>query len=60
VLDVPPLMLLIPIGERQDYPDVYSGLFDDDLDSVAERLDAAARVAVVPHVCPEASIMQLR
>jgi hypothetical protein len=24
--------------------DVYSGLFDDDLDGVAERLDASARV----------------
>ena len=24
--------------------DVYSGLFDDDLDGVAERLDAGARV----------------
>ena len=29
--------------------DVYSGLFDDDLDAVAQRLDAAA----VPSVCPE-------
>jgi len=25
--------------------DVYSGLFDDDLDAVADRLDAAARSA---------------
>ncbi len=25
--------------------DVYSGLFDDDLDAVADRLDAAARAA---------------
>ena len=30
--------------------DIYSGLFDDDLDAVAERLDAAA---VVPPACPE-------
>lgn len=28
--------------------DVYSGLFDDDLDAVAERLDAAARAAREP------------
>lgn len=35
--------------------DVYSGLFDDDLDAVANRLDGAARDAVVPPVCPEAA-----
>jgi integrase len=29
--------------------DVYSGLFDDDLDSVADRLDAAARTARQDH-----------
>jgi hypothetical protein len=27
--------------------DVYSGLFDDDLDAVADRLDGAARDAAV-------------
>ena len=31
--------------------DVYSGLFDDDLDAVADRMDAAA--ARVPPACPE-------
>ncbi len=36
--------------------DVYSGLFDDDLDAVAERLDAATRNAGVPLVRPEASV----
>ena len=29
--------------------DVYSGLFDDDLDAVADRLDAAARTARQDH-----------
>ncbi len=29
--------------------DIYSGLFDDDLDAVAERLNAAA----VPLACPQ-------
>ena len=33
--------------------DVYSGLFDDDLDAAADRLDGAARDAAVPPVCPE-------
>jgi integrase len=35
--------------------DVYSGLFDDDLDGVADRLDATA----VPRVCPEAAVLDL-
>lgn len=39
--------------------DVYSGLFDDDLDGVAEQLDAAARVSGVPLVCPEATVTSL-
>jgi len=32
--------------------DVYAGLFGDDLDAVAERLDASAAQARVPLVCP--------
>ncbi len=36
--------------------DIYSGLFDDDLDAVAERLDAA----LVPQPCPGASVRDLR
>lgn len=36
--------------------DVYSGLFDDDLDAVAERLDAASAKPLVPRVCPEATV----
>lgn len=36
--------------------DVYSGLFDDDLDGVSDRMDAAARKAVVPRLCPEATV----
>ncbi len=36
--------------------DVYSGLFDDDLDAVADRMDAAAAKAVVPSVCPEGTV----
>jgi len=36
--------------------DVYSGLFDDDLDAVAERLDAASRVPGAPPVRPRASV----
>jgi len=36
--------------------DVYSGLFDDDLDAVAERLDEAAAKAAVPRLCPEATV----
>lgn len=39
--------------------DVYSGLFDDDLDAVAERLDAAASKARVPRVCPEVPVVSL-
>jgi len=42
--------------------DVYAGLFDDDLDAVAERLDAAAvpaTKALVPRVCPEGSVADL-
>ncbi len=39
--------------------DVYSGLFDDDLDGVAERLDAASRVPGVPLVCPEGTVTPL-
>jgi site-specific recombinase XerD len=34
--------------------DVYSGLFDDDLGAVAERLNDA----VVPPVCPKATLTQ--
>jgi integrase len=37
--------------------DVYSGLFDDDLDAVADRLDAAA--AAVPQTCPAAPVLDL-
>ena len=36
--------------------DVYSGLFDDDLDAVADRLDAAAAESRVPRLCPEATV----
>lgn len=36
--------------------DVYSGLFDDDLDAVAERMDEAAAKAVVPRVRPEGTV----
>jgi len=36
--------------------DVYSGLFADDLDAVAERLDAATVGSAVPRVCPEATV----
>ncbi|MEO9152527.1 MAG: tyrosine-type recombinase/integrase [Lapillicoccus sp.] len=39
--------------------DVYSGLFDDDLDMVAERLDEAAASARVPRVRPEATVADL-
>ncbi len=42
--------------------DVYAGLFDDDLDAVAERLDAAAvpaTKALVPRVCPGGSVDDL-
>ena len=40
--------------------DVYSGLFGDDLDVVAERLDALAAEVLVPPVCPEPSVFALR
>jgi integrase len=36
--------------------DVYSGLFDDDLDTVADRLDRAATEAAVPRVCPQGTM----
>ena len=39
--------------------DVYSGLFDDDLDAVADRLDGAARDAAVPPVCSKASVIPI-
>jgi hypothetical protein len=39
--------------------DVYEGLFDDALDAVAERMDAAATVVDVPSLCPEASVVPL-
>ena len=39
--------------------DIYSGLFDDDLDGVADRLDVAARAALVPPVCPEPTVADL-
>lgn len=37
--------------------DVYSGLFDDDLDAVAYRMDVAA--ALVPRACPEGTVSAL-
>jgi integrase len=39
--------------------DVYSDLFDDDLDAVAERLDAVARAAAVAHLLPKGQISDL-
>ncbi len=39
--------------------DTYSGLFDDDLDAVAERLDVAAASARVPLVCPAPPVVDL-
>lgn len=39
--------------------DVYSGLFDDDLDAVADRLDAARAQPSVPLVCPEAPVVPI-
>lgn len=39
--------------------DVYSGLFDDDLDAVAERLDAAAAESRVPRLCPEGTVTSI-
>lgn len=38
--------------------DVYAGLFDDDLDAVADRMDAAA-AAAVPPVCPGGTVADL-
>jgi len=39
--------------------DVYSDLFDDDLDAVAERLDAVARKARVYPSCTDATVADL-
>ncbi len=39
--------------------DGYSGLFDDDLDAVADRMDAAAAKAVVPSVCPKSRVVPI-
>jgi hypothetical protein len=39
--------------------DVYAGIFHDDLDAVAERMEAAATVADAPPVCPEATVVPL-
>jgi integrase len=39
--------------------DVYSDLFDDDLDAVAERLDVVARAAAVAHLLPKGQISDL-
>jgi integrase len=39
--------------------DVYSGLFDDDLDAVADRLDAARAHLRVPLVCPDAPVVPI-
>lgn len=39
--------------------DVYSGLFDDDLDAVAERLDVAAVSARVPRARPGSTVTDL-
>jgi integrase len=36
--------------------DVYADLFDDDLDAVADRLDAATRIRGVPEVRPQATV----
>jgi integrase len=38
--------------------DVYSGLFDDDLDAVAERMDEVGRAAVAP-LLPQAEVIDL-
>ena len=38
--------------------DVYAGLFDDDLDAVADRMDAAA-AAAVPPACPGGTVADL-
>jgi integrase len=42
--------------------DAYAGLFEDDLDAVAARLDAAARASAragVPPLCPEWAVVPL-
>ena len=39
--------------------DVYSDLFDDDLDAVAERLDEVARAAHVYPLCTDADVVDL-
>lgn len=39
--------------------DVYAGLFDDDLDAVADRLDAARAHPRVPLVCPDAAVVPI-
>ncbi len=39
--------------------DVYSGLFDDDLDAVAERLSDAASFSHVPVMRPAATITSI-
>jgi integrase len=39
--------------------DRYGHLFGDELDAVAERLDAARSQAGVPPVCPEGSVTEL-
>jgi DNA-binding ferritin-like protein len=39
--------------------DRYADLFDDDLDAVAERLDALARAAGVYPMCTTAEIVDL-
>jgi hypothetical protein len=38
--------------------DVYAGLFDDDLDGVADRMDALGRAAVA-HPLPKAPVVDL-
>ena len=39
---------------------VYASLFEDDLDAVSERLDAAIAKAAVSCVCPEGSTVVQR
>ena len=39
--------------------DVYSGLLDDDLDAVADRLDGAVRDAAVPPVGSETTVIPI-
>lgn len=39
--------------------DVYSDLFDDDLDAVAERLDVVVRAAAVAQALPKAKVVDL-